>query len=310
MYLKHGAYYFVNSHNKWIKLGNSLSIAMQEWSKLFESDTKLTSMSHLFDRYMIEVIPKKAIKTSKENFKQIENLRKSFGHMQPNSITPVHVYSYLDLRGQTAPISANREKALLSHIYTMAIRWGIVLDNPCKNVKRITEKHRDRYITDEEFKAVRNIAPSFLQNVMDFAYITGLRQADILDLSKSNITQDGISVVISKTKSKILIEWSDELKNIVTNCIKERDNQYLFCNMKGNKYTSDGFRTMWTKLINRAYKIGIIEQKFRFHDIRRKTATDLEQIYSREHARKLLGHKDQSTTAVYIGGAQKVRPLK
>ncbi|MGC9158632.1 MAG: hypothetical protein ACP5FH_06535, partial [Terracidiphilus sp.] len=44
---------------------------------------------------------------------------------KPETITPVHVARYLDQRGAEAPVSANREMALLSHVYTKALRWGM-----------------------------------------------------------------------------------------------------------------------------------------------------------------------------------------
>jgi integrase len=50
----------------------------------------------------------------------------------------------------------------------------------------------------------------------------------------------------------------------------------------------------------RAISEGILKERFRFHDLRRKTATDLEYQDNREAARKLLGHTDQKTTAIYI----------
>ncbi len=149
--------------------------------------------------------------------------------------------------------------------------------------------------------------------------MTGLRQADILQIKHDAITPAGVRVETSKSGNtvKILIEWSARLKRIV-NKAKEystaRNSSYLFCNTKGKPYTSDGFRTIWYKLIAKATSPDNndeirLSNKFTFHDIRRKTATDLEQLYDREHARKLLGHADQKTTGIYISGYQPVKGL-
>jgi len=54
----------------------------------------------------------------------------------------------------------------------------------------------------------------------------------------------------------------------------------------------------------------VINERFTFHDIRRKIATDLESKEDRETARKLLGHSDQKMTERYISGVQKVLPLE
>ena len=61
-------------------------------------------------------------------------------------------------------------------------------------------------------------------------------------------------------------------------------------------------------LTNTATKV--IQEKFRFHDIRRKAATEIEHSSGREQARKLLGHQDQKTTGIYISGAQRVKPVR
>ncbi len=84
---------------------------------------------------------------------------------------------------------------------------------------------------------------------------------------------------------------------------------YLFPNESGQQYTSSGFQSNWQKLMKKALKEKIIDERFRFHDIRRKTATDIEQSKGREQARQLLGHSDQKTTGIYISGIHKFKPL-
>ncbi len=89
-----------------------------------------------------------------------------------------------------------------------------------------------------------------------------------------------------------------------------RQCDYLFYNLKGQKYTSSGFQSNWQKLMVKAVKTGTLQKRFTFHDIRRKAASDMESKLGRESARKLLGHADQKTTGIYISGIQSVKPLK
>ncbi len=60
--------------------------------------------------------------------------------------------------------------------------------------------------------------------------------------------------------------------------------------------------------MTKALATKVINERFRFHNIRRKTATEVEELNGRENARKLLGHHDQKTTGIYISGVQKVKP--
>lgn len=63
--------------------------------------------------------------------------------------------AHLDTRGQTAKARANREKALLPHVFNKARERGYThAPNPCQRVRRFTERGRDRYATDAEFAAV------------------------------------------------------------------------------------------------------------------------------------------------------------
>ena len=166
VYFLHGAYYFFEKNGPAHHLGRDLPAALLEYGKLMELPDKAKSMHHLFDRYMAEVAPKKAERTYKDHQKHILPLRAFFGQMRADDVRPQHIYQYLDVRGQKAPVQANREKSLLSHIFTMAIRWGAVDHNPCREVKRLPEKPRDRYIEDAELEAFCTIAPDIIKNLV------------------------------------------------------------------------------------------------------------------------------------------------
>lgn len=312
VYIKHNAFYYVDVKNKWHRLGTNFSEAMASWTSLINRPERATTMHHLFDRYMLEVAPLKSPASYKANQIQISPLRIWFGDMQPDEVTPVDIYKYLDKRSIKAKVGANREKALLSHVFSMAIRWGIVRDNPCKNVKRITEKPRSRYIEDWEYHAVRNVAPLLIQNLMDFAYLTGQRIGDILAIKLQNLTDEGIKIEQKKTGSKLIIQWSDELRDCVEKIKKmPRSIIYsmtLFCNKKGGTLTYDGFSTQWHKTIKKALADGLIKESFTFHDIRAKSSSDAQ---NRQAASELLGHSSlQMTEKVYIRNFKKVRPIR
>jgi integrase len=312
IYHKGQSYYFVNRENKWLNLGSILPQAILKWSLINERSVAFTKMSVVIDRYLLDVSPTKSKSSYRNDITCSKPLKVAFGDMCPDDITPVDIYKYLDIRAQTAPVSANRETSLLSHVYTMAIRWGITKDNPCKHVKKLKEAKRDRYISDEEYNAVYNIATGSVKCAMQLAYITSLRQSDILNLSYANLGHKGIEVEISKTGQKVLIEWTPALSDAVEQCRKTSTykSEYLVCTERGQQYTTDGFRSNWQRLIKTALDKGIIKESFRFHDLRRKSLTDAERSHGREFARQLADHTDQKTTDIYISGRKTIRPLK
>lgn len=312
VYIKHSAYYYVDIKNKWHRLGNTFPEAMANWTKLINPQRRISTMNQLFDRYMLEVAPLKAPASYKANLIQVSYLRLWFGDMQPDEVTAVDIYKYLDRRSIKAKVSANREKALLSHCYSMAIRWGIVKDNPCRNVKRITERPRTRYIEDSEFLAVKNIASDLIELIMDFAYLTGQRIGDILTLKITDITETGIRIEQKKTGSKLIIGWSEELKECVSQIKRlPRSVIYsmtLFCNKRGQPLTYNGFSSIWKRTIKKALATKVINESFTFHDIRAKAASDAK---NSRHASDLLGHSNTKfTEKTYIRNHKKVIPIK
>jgi integrase len=95
-------------------------------------------------------------------------------------------------------------------------------------VHKIAEPSRDRYVTDDEFRAVYHLASPMLQCAMDLATITGQRQGDLLRFSRSQVTDEGIVFRIGKSKRRhprhgkvvetakqVIVEWSEDLRAVV-----------------------------------------------------------------------------------------------
>ncbi len=48
------------------------------------------------------------------------------------------------------PYQADRTLALLSKMFSLAVKWEWRADNPCRGVERFDEQARQRYLTDDE----------------------------------------------------------------------------------------------------------------------------------------------------------------
>lgn len=319
MYLKHGAYYYVSRENKWIRLSEDKVIAFAKWAEI-EGETPrengtekpLTgSVGALIEKYMIEIAPRKAKLTCQGNLIEAKNLNEVFGKMLVLEIRPMHIAKYLDIRGIKAPVRANREISLLSHMFSYAMRWGQVDRNPCLGVAKHTEKGRDRYITDQEFEGVKTFASDLITTVMDFAYITALRKGDILNLRLDKITDEGILITQSKTGAKQLYEWSEGLVEVVQRAKSLKRpirGLYLFCTRQGQPYSDTGFKAMWNRVQIKWAESG--GQRFTFHDIRAKSLTDAKRLGL--DAQSLAGHASAEMTNHYIKLKEfkRVKPLK
>lgn len=163
-------------------------------------------------RYVREIFPTKSVQTRKDNDKELANLLKVFAHVPIDAIAPMHFREYMDIRGQAAKVRANREKALLSHIFNKAREWGYTaLQNPCQGVKGFKETGRSRYITDAEFDQIKAQAHFTVIDAMDLALLTGQRPADVLKLKRTDIRDGALWIVQNKTGQRLGIEITDEL---------------------------------------------------------------------------------------------------
>jgi integrase len=314
MHLKHGQYWYVTSApaRKWIPLGTDEKEARKQWARLENGEVSVLFnvaliMQAVMDRYARDILPTKAEKTQEEQRRQLKTLAAVFGKMQPDGILPTHVAEYLDRRGKEAPVAANREISLLSHVFTKAMRWGFARSNPCRGVEKNPQKVRGRIITDAEFAAVIKVAPFSVQIAMELAYFTGQRLSDVLKMRWSDIQDGCLMVEQKKTRAKLAIEIGADLQAVIDKARQggKIRSLYLVSNLHARPYTKDGFESMFARARE---KSGI--KDFHFHDIRGKVATDMEEMET--HVRdiqSLLGHKTQKQTEDYIK-AKRVKKTK
>lgn len=293
----------------WTKLSSDRAEALRLWAQresVPEDDsTKLFSI--VAKRYVREIFPSKSIQTRKDNDKELANLLKVFAHMPIDAIAPMHVREYMDIRGQVAKVRANREKALLSHIFNKAREWGYTaLQNPCQGVKGFKETGRSRYITDAEFDLVKAHAHYSVIDAMDLALLTGQRPADVLKLKRTDIRDGALWIVQNKTGQRLGIEVTGELATVISR-INERPRRaisaWLIQGENGQPLTQFALRSRFDKARTLA------KVDFQFRDIRAKAATDTNDL---AHSQSLLGHKNRSMTELYVRArlGERIRPLR
>ena len=311
VYKKHGAYYLVKrdmtGRKVWQRLGATEEEMHLALAKINGPADCGSSMEALFERYRAEVVPTKAPGTQVCNLKELANLNRAFGRMSPKSVKTIDVYGYLDARGKTAKTRANREVALLGHVFKYAIRWGVREDNPCLRVEKHSEKGRDRYVEDWEYRAVYDMAPPLVRAAMEISTITGMRQGDVLALQLGDLKPEGVLITQNKTGKKQLFEWTPALRKAVDmarGVDRMASSFWLFATTKGKPMTTSGFQTAWQRLMNRAIESGVVETRFTFHDLRAKAASD----YT-GNATELMGHSSPTTTKRhYLRKPTKIRP--
>jgi integrase len=312
-----------------IPLGCDYISALSKWAELEGRNQKpIFYFKDLADRYIKEVIPTKAQRTQTDNLIELQNLLNFFVDAPVNEIKPIHVRQYLDKRtnyGTASTTRANRERALISHIFNMARNWG-VLDtvNPCQGIKGYTQTGRDIYIEDNVFNAVYNVASQPLKDAIDLAYLTGQRPADVISMSEADI-QDGIILIKQgKTNVKIRMEITGDLKLLIDRIINAKKSYkvrtlQLICTETGRSISQQALAERFTKARAKAAKVAaenktLAEEimKYQFRDLRAKAITDKSESGGVNEAQKLAGHSTEKMTQHYVRSkiGEKVSPTR
>ena len=293
MYYRHGRFYHALK-GKWFPLSTNYAEALSQYAAREGSTGEM--MPSLIDRFILEIASKKTPKTEKEYKRLGEKMKKVFSDFKPTQVRPHHIAKVIDHEAKTAPTQANRIRQFLSTVFAHAVRWGITDSNPCRDVKGISVKKRDRYITDDEFNKVKTASNTTIACIMDFCYFTGQRISDVLKVKHSDITDDGVYFQQGKTGKRLIVEMTPELKDVIETAKRLHDKvrgMTLFHGRGGRQYSYFGVSAMFRRACKKAEV-----NDFHIHDIRAKSLTDLHRQGG--NAQTLGGHKNRATTEHYI----------
>lgn len=277
-----------------------------------------------------------------DNEEYAKNLNLVFASMRPQDVNGKHVKGYLEKRSwrpkprrgpdgtlvqqeaRRAPVRANKEISFLSVSFDWAIGspdWPLVTANPCYGIVRNPTKRRTRCPEVWEIEAAKQHAPGAWPFIFDLAYKGGSRGVQIRKMPKAAIRQEGVFIGKAKNGEDVIIDWDDELIAILMALLEytaeiERDlgivSPYVVIARSGSPYTAEGWKTMMYKIVRAAIgdRANPLEQPFSFHDFRRRSATDEEELYGTNPQHR-LGHKKRSTTDDYMAGTRtkRVKPL-
>lgn len=308
MRFRHGAFYYA-APTGWVHLGREYSDALKAYADIVGRKVTVSTVKQAIDSYLAHNAARLRPVTLINYQFNAKRLVPVFGHMPLDAVKASDVYRYMHEWGD---VQANRDRALLSAVFSHARHIGAFDGvDPTKGLQfRNTEKPRKRYITDAELAQLANVSSLKMACIIRFAYLTGMRQADVLSVRLADLTPDGIYYKAGKTGKESLVEWSDELRAVVAlanSQWRRFGREYLFESMprqggKPGRYTGSGIRAMFRRVTAKA---GLPDVTF--HDLRRKAGSDVELM----DAQTLLQHSDGKVTARhYRAKIDRVKPVK
>jgi integrase len=292
VYFKHGRYWYVK-RGKWHDLGTELAGALAAYAGRINE--RQGGMPALIEKVYGHHCSKIAESTREQYRIAADSLKSALREFSPEQVQAKHVAA-IKLAGDKTPNMTNRKLSFLRLVFNYAVEWQIVPTNPCIGIRRYEEAKRKRYLTDEEFFAIRDAAGPRLQVILDLLYCTGQRINDVLKIRKSDITERGILFKQQKTGAKLCVLWTPEMKAAVERAKTLYGNVTALTLLHGRTGKAPDYRTVLLQW-HVARKAAKVEDATP-HDMRAKAGTDAKQ--QGNDAQALLGHTSAAMTERYI----------
>jgi len=240
-----------------------------------------TTISDLCDTYLTEHVEPHKKQSSIDSDKQLIKavIKPALGRIKVPELTRANVEKFKLDRAAT-PISANRGLALLSHMMSMAVVWGLRPDNPVKGIKRYREVQRDRYYTPDELRRIHETLADCEKNntvragvilAIRLLALTGCRLSEIIRLRWSDVDFERRAFLIRDAKAGARAQTVGAP---------------VLALLKDLQPKNDGW---------------VVWGKKRLHDFRHTVATTAAQGGANAFMlRDLLGHKTLAMTARYV----------
>lgn len=276
----------------------------------------------------------------KRGNKTLATLTRCFNKLFSKSLTEI-TPSILDqwrlkrLNEGISNATLNRDIGVLKSLMTKAVEWGVLQENPLKNLKllKIDRSPKVRYLSLEEetrlrqalsdrehqLKQERKSANQWrkdrgyelyhepdddescdhLMPMVLLSINTGLRQGELFNLNWDMVNLSEKSLILSggitKNSSSRYIPLNDEANQLIQQLYKKSDVKAGLVFPSKNNQPFNNIKRSWSSLLKKAN----ITQ-FRWHDLRHHFASKLVMVgIDLNTVRELLGHSDIKMTLRY-----------
>ncbi len=273
-------------------------------------DADRCTIRTIIDAFREEIVAsmKKSTRVNYEN--QLEWFDQHIGQLSLRQLTPsliIQLRKQLQIeesrRGKRSVATCNRYLAALSSCCSYAVEQQILLENPCRKIKKLTEpRGRTRCLGDDERKklleACRANSPQLYLAVM-LSLSTGARRDEIWSLCWENVDMAEGYLTFQKTKNRDI--RSVPVIGQTLDLLREYHHRHrllhtslLFPSSKNPQKPLE-FRKRWEAVLREAQLAD-----FRYHDLRHSAASfmvrngmDLRLVA------EILGHRTLQMTMRY-----------
>jgi integrase len=292
MAMKGGRYYYVcnGKPRVWIPLGTDRARALRLWAEHEAGPQVGLSVGDLVQRY----IDRQSDDLAPGSIKQYRSFQRAIAQAFPipaGQLTAQHVAIWRDLPKQRARKGyVTGCIAVLRSAFLLGAEQGLCVPLV---VRGWTMAPRDRYLTDEEYIAIRERAPEWLQIAMDLGYLTAARRSDLLALRWDALTGTHLTMRQQKTGQRMSFTITTDMSSVLARAKQRRVlGLTVIARPSGKPMTVGALGAAWRSACKEA---GVVAQ---FRDIRAKAATDAKK--GGQDYQTLLGHANPAMSERYI----------
>jgi integrase len=202
--------------------------------------------------------------------------------------------------------SVNRFLEMLSKIFSLAIKYGETVNNPCREVPKLRlNNKRVRYLTDEEEPRLLEVLVGPRAHLLPMVIVaigTGMRRGDQFGMrwDKIDFQRNMIYVPNSKTGREYCLPMSTRVREVLLELRRIGTSEFVFTNPETKQRVKEVKRAFNTAC--RLANIGNLH----WHDLCHTFGTRLaEGGFSEATIAELMGHSDAKTTRRYTHGTEK-----
>jgi site-specific recombinase XerD len=233
------------------------------------------TVNDMLDKYVRENMSKLSKRTGGDYGRHVKHLRDQFGNRDVRSITHQEIVDYV---GPVAKgyVQKLRKLAVLRSAYNYAIKWGGWVDgNPCTHVGRGQPRKREPLTMQQFEQAVKLISKTKAGEkaalVMQLALHTGQLQGGITGLQWSHIDREAGTILFRETRKQkrktTVVLITPEIEKLLGRAKELCSNSvYVVTTNRDMAYTSEGFRALWQRFLEKWENTG--RDRILFHDIK------------------------------------------
>ena len=281
-------------------------ISLKEIKTVNQQSRPETNVNYFLKEYSNNIKACKSQKYWKSVNHACNNFNIQFGNKYLSELKYQEIENYFSSLFNKSKYSAYSQFRNLRAAFNKAVDYELIKTNPLSKFRfPKIPKGIPVFITFDELEQIlKNVRSTIYGEVYKFAFYTGMRRGEILNLKWSNVDFTSRLIYLKNTtdfflknKKERILPMHERIFELL-NLIKDRklNSEYVFIKNNGIKLTAD----VVTENFRYAVKKTSLSPKIHFHTLRHSFASNLVRHgVSLLIVKELLGHEDVATTMIY-----------